>query len=34
MQQRKRWNDYCVPLLTKAGIEVIEPEVVRISQVW
>jgi hypothetical protein len=30
----QRWNDYCVPLLTKAGIEIVEPEVVRIVQVW
>jgi hypothetical protein len=30
----QRWNDYCVPLLTKAGIEITKPEVVKISQVW
>jgi hypothetical protein len=30
----QRWNEYCVPLLNKAGIKVTEPEVVRISQVW
>ena len=30
----QRWNDYCVPLLTKAGIEIVVPEVVRIVQVW
>jgi hypothetical protein len=30
----QRWNDYCIPLLAKAGIEIVEPEVVKISQVW
>jgi hypothetical protein len=30
----QRWKDCCVPLLAKVGIEIIEPEVVKISQVW